>query len=574
MDKAIGALMRILLVCALTLGSVLLPAPCSPARAAEPDGTDLNGTDMSASDRVVLNAARVSYNDETGQASAQGEAVLTYQGTTIRAERIDYDAATQRVEAMPLPGEQVELSHSGRFLRGDRLNYDLTTREGVLTGARTQLAAGEGTVFVHGGEIEVVPWETAVERGLVSGRRDSPEDYVAQWRDVTLTTCNQEHPHYRLESKRISFIPGRSVVAKRPRVYLGSTYLFTSPLDYVLRIDRRAVKYSLIPYIQRSSTRGTGGGVTGSLGWDTGSLSLGLAWADRVGFEGMLEVEQELGREFTITAGAAYSWDDVWDETIWRPHAALTYRRGGWRARLNWAQNEYIEDQKDSLYKYKGRLDRRPELTVWSPWFRASPYWWLTLSASWGAYREETLARRSGTISRYGLESHSYFEKELWPRIEFFSDTMGSLWFYDRGSADQQMLWSFTGLRYRIGAIELGTAYERRSTWGDGAMLWDLYRQRERVHQKLRFPMGREIYASFRGSYDLDESLVDEVIYSLQWVVDCMTWDLHYADDRTSGNDDRVGLSLFIRAFPDTPASFGQRVETDPFDRPRDLPKE
>ena len=161
----------------------------------------------------------------------------------------------------------------------------------------------------------------------------------------------------------------------------------------------------------------------------------------------------------------------------------------------------------------------------------------------------------------------------MWPSIEFFSDATGSLWFYDRDDADQQMLWSFTGLRYRVGAVELGTAYERRYTWGEGAMLWDQYRERERVHQKLRLPLGKEIYAAFRGSYDLDESMVDEVIYSLQWVVDCMTWDLHFKDDRTSGNDNRVGLSMFIHAFPNTPASFGQNVEADPFARPQDLPK-
>ena len=50
-------------------------------------------------------------------------------------------------------------------------------------------------------------------------------------------------------------------------------------------------------------------------------------------------------------------------------------------------------------------------------------------------------------------------------------------------------------------------------------------------------------------------------------------WDLHYRNDRTSGSDDRIGLSLSILAFPGTTASLGQRLESDPFERPRDLPK-
>ena len=533
-------------------------------------------------ERVVLNADRVSYNDETGQASAQGNAVLSYQGTTIKAERIDYDAQTQKVEAMPLPGEQIVMTHSsGRALKGDHLDYDLLTREGVLTGARTSLAAGEGTLYVYGGEIDVVPWDTAVERGLVHGQKGRPEDYAVQWHNVTLTTCALDHPHYRLVSKSIIFIPGQRVIAKRPRVYLGHTYLFTAPLDYVTSFERRAVRYSLMPYLQRSDQRGTGAGINGTLGWDTGSLSLGLAWADKIGLEWMLEVEQQLSKEFTLRVGVDYTWDEAWDETQWRPSASLMWHRDGWTASLNWKKNEYIEDQKSSFYDYKGRLDRRPELIVQTPWYRTSRWSWLNLKASWGDYREEI--HNWGTISanRYGLEAHSYFEQPLGTDAEFFSDTTGGVWFYDHDSDDQETMRSLTGLRYRLGIVELGTAYERRYIWGESAMYWDQYEKAEKIHQKVRLPVARvggrrpfdKIYAAVRGSYDIEQSMVDEVIYSLQWVTDCMMWDLHYRNDRTSGSDDRIGLSLSILAFPGTTTSLGQRLESDPFERPRDLPK-
>ena len=53
-----------------------------------------------------------------------------------------------------------------------------------------------------------------------------------------------------------------------------------------------------------------------------------------------------------------------------------------------------------------------------------------------------------------------------------------------------------------------------------------------------------------------------------------MLWDLHYKDDRTSGSDDEIGLSLYILAFPDREASFGQRVDVDPFVRPKEVPKD
>ncbi|MCR5346289.1 MAG: hypothetical protein K6E38_00760 [Fretibacterium sp.] len=536
----------------------------------------------SKEERVVLNADRVSYNDETGQASARGNAVLNYRGTTIRAERIDYDAQTQKVEAMPLPGEQLVMTHSsGRTLKGDHLDYDLVTREGVLTGARTNLPMGEGTLFVYGGEIDVVPWDTAVERGLVHGQKGRPEDYAVQWHDVNLTTCALDHPHYRLVSKTITVIPGQRVIAKRPRIYLGNTYLFTSPLDYVTSFERRSVRYSLMPYFQRSDQRGVGGGINGTLGWDTGSLSLGVAGADKIGLEWMFEVEQKLSSEFTLRAGVDYTWDEAWDEKQWRPSASLMWYRDGWNVALNWKKNEYIEDQKSTLYDYKGRLDRRPEVVVQTPWYKTSEWSWLNLIASWGNFREEIYNGRTISAKRYGLWAHNYFERTLWPQVEFFSDLTGGVWFYDLDSEDHESLRTLTGLRYRLGIVELGTAYERRYVWGESPMLWDQYEKRERIHQKIRFPVARvggrqpfdKLYAAARGSYDLDQSMVDEIIYSLQWVTDCMMWDLHFRNDRTSGGDNRIGLSLSILAFPETTASLGQRLERDPFDRPQDLPK-
>lgn len=522
--------------------------------------------------KVVLNADRVSYDDESGRARAEGKAVLLYQGATIRAERIDYDAQTQKVRAMPLPGEKVVLQAGDKSLTGDRLDYDLVTKEGILSGARANLPVGAGTLYVYGGEIEVFPWDLAVERGMVRGRPGRPDDYVAEWRDVVLTTCALDHPHYRIESKSISFVPGRKVTAKRPRIYLGDTYLFTSPMDYVVQIERRALKYSVMPYLQSSRTRGTGGGITGALAWDTGALSLGVAlWSD-IGTEWMIEAEQSFGGGFSIKGGVAYSWDELWDETIWRPYASLLFERAGWFAALNWTKSEYVKDQKDSAYQYEGRLDRRAELQVRSPWFRISPESWLSLSASWGTYREETAGYRGDTTSRYGAGFRSYFEKALGTEVELFSKSWGEAWFYDKDGADQQILWSLMGLRYRLGGLELATAYERRHVWGEGAMLWDRYREAEKIRQKLRFPLGREVFGLVRGSYDLQQSEFDEVFYALQWITDCMKWELHYVDDRTSGAEDRIGLTLSILAFPETPASFGQDTDEDPFERPRDLP--
>ncbi|MBR1418744.1 MAG: LPS-assembly protein LptD [Synergistaceae bacterium] len=582
MDKAVKIAFKFLIFILILNLNINIACADADIMSEEAAAALLNNNNINNNERVILNANRVSYNDITGTASAQGKAVLTYKDAKVEAERIDYNSKTQKIEAMPLPGDVVKLSSQGRTVTGDHLDYDLNTREGVLQGAKTNLAAGAAgsTLYVYGGQIVVIPWETAVEKGLIKGKSKGASDFIAQWRDVTLTTCELDHPHYRLVSKRIAFIPGKSVIAKRPRLYLGRTYLFTSPFDYVVSLEKKAMKYSLMPHIHHSSKEGFGGGITGSLGWDTGSLSFGIAAARKTGLEWMLELEQELSREFTIMVGVDYSWDEVWNERVWRPRAALTWAKNGWQTRLRWTHDEYIEDQKDSMTKYKGRLDRKPELTVKTPWFRTSPYSWLNLTAIYGAYSEEIYGASISSTTRYGLEMHSYFEKDLWPSVILFSDMTGGVWFYDRYDADQEMLRSFTGLKYGIGSIELATAYERRYTWGESAMLWDQFKERERIHQKIRFPLSRkdptttsQFYFAFRGSYDLDEKMVDKAIYSLQWVIDCMRWDLHYINDRAKDGDDKIGLTMSVNAFPNTPASFGDDDEKDPFDRPSDLPE-
>ncbi|MBQ3446927.1 MAG: hypothetical protein IJG37_04705, partial [Synergistaceae bacterium] len=100
--------------------SMLLLCSC-PAVLCAADVQAASADSSERPEEVRLNADRVSFNDETGQAYAEGSAVLTYQGTSIHAERIEYDPTTQKVHAMPLPGEQVLLSSGGRTIRGDQL---------------------------------------------------------------------------------------------------------------------------------------------------------------------------------------------------------------------------------------------------------------------------------------------------------------------------------------------------------------------------------------------------------------------------------------------------------------------
>ena len=396
---------------------------------------------------------------------------------------------------------------------------------------------------------------------------------------MSATTCAADHTHYRVESKRIVFVPGKRAVAKSPRLYLGRTYIMTYPIDYVIDIDRKALKYSVTPYFQNSEAKGGGGGLSGAFTWNTGSVALGGAYWSEIGAEWMAEVRQELGGGFEIRGGIDYSWDEAWDDKLYHPYAALSYERNKWTATVRWSHKEYIEDQKDSLYKYQGHLTREPELSVSSPWIKdpAGSSSWFKLNAVWGMYRESTVNFSGETISRWGADVQSYFESPIGKRADVFWNIHYWTWFYDNDSPSserrQEVLHGILGVRYGFGAIEMATGYERRYVWGSSPLYWDAWEEAEKIHQKIRFPLSREIFLSARGSYDLEESLVNEVTYSLQWINDCMKWELLFRDDRTSGSDDKISLNVAILAFPNTPASFGEYKDNDPFARPDGLPK-
>ena len=51
-----------------------------------------------------------------------------------------------------------------------------------------------------------------------------------------------------------------------------------------------------------------------------------------------------------------------------------------------------------------------------------------------------------------------------------------------------------------------------------------------------------------------------------------MKWELRYRDDRALGSENSLNLSVSLLAFPDTPASFGEYRDNDPFEPPT-LPK-
>ncbi len=554
------------LIC-LALG-LLIAAPPVSAPAAEPEEDG---------ESIYLDADKVVFEEETGLAVAEGNVRVRREGLRLFAHRVEMDSSEQILSATSAPGRKVSMVQGDRVLTGDSLRYNMLTREGILSGAAGSSPAGDGRVFIKGREMAVAPMEVAVAKGWVSkrGARGAAEDDLAgKLSDVSLTTCNMKNPHYRLVSKSVVFVPGKRVIAKNPKVYIGEHLLFTYPFDYVVPLDpnqKRALLSSFFPLVLSDSDKGSGIGISGPYVWDTGRANLSVAWWSDKGWEGKAEVFQRINDYLTVWGAVERSYEKSSDETLYRPSWGLSHSSGGYDATLRWTQREAVSIEKQAGETYRGVLWRNPEFALTGPWGRAPLLnAHARFGVSWGEY-EEAQEKESARVRRTGAEARIYSEERRESCTSFVNASYRRYWYDDEDSNEQEITDAVLGVRWSLGKADLATAYVRRWVTGETPMLWDYYSDREDLYQKLTLPVGKGLSFSVRGGYDLAKSELAEMVYALKLKAgECSQWELAYRDDRIEG-EDWVGLSFSITAFPETPVTFGMRELYDPFAVPDGL---
>jgi len=517
---------------------------------------------------VELDADKITYDDITGTATAEGNALLSYGDVRILAERIDYDDEAGKVVASSIPDKGVVLSNGRQALTGDQLLYDINTSEGVLTGAKSTVIVNGKAVFIKGENLEAIPYDLAVDRKLISSKSSFDGDYVIKWDNVSITTCNLEHPHYRLEAKRFIFTPQHKIVVKRPRLYLGEKYIFTYPFDYIINVNRqRSVETAIFPNIAYQSSKGTGIGFSGPIAWETGSINFGLLYWGDIGFEWNVALEQRIGKDFTFWGELDYSWDRMWEDRKYRPELSFRYDQPYWFVQLNWRRNQYLEIQKNADYQYRGQLDSEPEITVGSPWLQEGGGWYR-VSAMWGKYRASTvldsgIEETEPWRNRFKIAAETYYETQIEQVTPFVILNAASMLYEE--DKRQDVISAIFGLRYNLGDLKLGTAYARNWVSGETTMSWDQEFENEIIYQMLEIPFGKYLSLSILGGYDLKSSFLEEMNYTLRYLNDCMLWELTYRNDRNFGGENKVYFSI---GFTGTGVELKNKEIYDPFVSP------
>lgn len=136
----------------------------------------------------------------------QKAAEVIYEGNTLRAGRIHYDADTDLLDATERPA----LDDAGDRIFGDRMGYDMNSREAWIQGGSTTYDQGYYT-------------------GEVLRKK---EDGILQVRNASYTTCDLAQPHYRFQCDRMKIYLHKRIVGRPVHVYLGHVPVMYLPFIF------------------------------------------------------------------------------------------------------------------------------------------------------------------------------------------------------------------------------------------------------------------------------------------------------------------------------------------------------
>ena len=189
-----------------------------------PPATDSAVVDLSririsndALDDLVDYKARDSmwFDVKNKQVHLYGEASVKYTTLTITAGYILLDYANSEISAKPFPDSSGQMAGRPDFKDTDQaftasgLRYNFKTRKGIIYEARTQqedlYVLGERAKFIGSASVDT----TQKSRNTIYNS------------DALITTCDAEHPHYGIRTKKLKVIPNKLVVTGLSNLEVG-----------------------------------------------------------------------------------------------------------------------------------------------------------------------------------------------------------------------------------------------------------------------------------------------------------------------------------------------------------------
>ena len=509
-------------------------------------------------DPVQIDADLVTYQDHSGIAIAQGSVKVRNKNLLLLSPYVEYDTTNGILDAYSDAKESVVIVTSADKLVGHHLRYNLITRQGVLT----QASGTAESLYMRGENVYIMSAEAAKDEGLVSRKgKYLEDDMIANWTNVSSTTCDFEEPHYRLETKKAIIIPNQKIILKRPKFYMGKRKLFTYPFDYIIALQKR--EQSIMPFFLFDTYTGAGLGIRGNLDFNKyGEINIAaIGWSKGM-WEAKVRYQKEVLDRLWIFAQSDRLYNRDEKDTLWRPQWGANYTtRSGWTANLLYSQRELIETTVQPGLDKRFDIWRDPEFKLTSPWYGPT-FAKFNFVSMYGRYQHNTRSEVNPWTKRLALIVNLSGNPEVsWNNFKPYYGGNYTYYDYDSGLQKQKSIDAWVGLSWHIGSFNFVSQYAQRWVNGSSMQEWDRLYARKDFYQAVSFPLPfgkswEKWNLSIASTYDVQRSMLGDVTYSLNYNRHCMTWQF-WVRDKAASDEKQMGLTFYINAFPEYKIGIG-----------------
>ncbi|MFC1658412.1 LPS-assembly protein LptD [Candidatus Omnitrophota bacterium] len=173
---------------------------------------------------ITIDGDTVEYSADAQEVTAEGNVVIDYGNVRLTCDKITVNTQTKDAEAVG----NVRLRDARGVLQAEKIVYNFDQQTGDIIEGRLR-----SSPYYYAGR---------------NAKRISDNEYVVE--DGYFSTCNYDHPHFRVKSKRIEIYPGNKIVARSNRLYWREIPLFGFPTyshslkDKFMKVQVRAGKTS------------------------------------------------------------------------------------------------------------------------------------------------------------------------------------------------------------------------------------------------------------------------------------------------------------------------------------------
>ena len=153
---------------------------------------------------ATIDAQELNFDKPANMAYGKGDVVVQYNGATLRADQARFNTLTKEVWAQG----NVRLYRDGQEWKAPALYYNLETRAIKAD----EVGGLFEPVFLQGQDLSQI----------------ASNHYVIA--HATMSTCDQEHPHYRLQATHADIYPGDRIVLRNCKLWLGPVPVLWLPV--------------------------------------------------------------------------------------------------------------------------------------------------------------------------------------------------------------------------------------------------------------------------------------------------------------------------------------------------------